>query len=67
MYHQTDEENIVRHSSGALINTDRRALEKYRKEKDRIKRIDEVEKDIQSLKEDLTEIKSLLQLIAKGR
>lgn len=56
-------------STGALLNTDNAGLEAYKKRKLNLKRkdnqISEMSKDINNLKEDLFEIKSVLQTIVQ--
>ena len=54
----------------AIINTDIDAYENYKKSKKikeaEVERIDNLEDDLKSLKDDLGEIKSLLRSIANG-
>ena len=54
----------------AIINTDMDAYENYKKSKKieeaEVERIDNLEDDLKSLKDDLGEIKSLLRSIANG-
>jgi len=56
-------------ATGALLNTDNAGLEAYKKRKLNLKRKDnqiaEMSKDINNLKEDLFEIKSVLQTIVQ--
>jgi hypothetical protein len=62
---QTEEKDYARDlSSKALINTNVRALEEYKMRKEQSKKLSSFECEIQSLKDDMSEIKSLLtQLI----
>jgi len=56
-----------RNTSGILMNTDRTALAAYKARKKQSVRMEEVCNDINSLKEDLADIKSALQAILKNR
>lgn len=62
---KTDVPGLYRTSDGALINKDNQALAAYKKRKHKEKRIEEMQSDIQSLKDDLQEIKSLLKGLVK--
>lgn len=53
--------------NNALLNTDNAGLAAYKAKKKQSMKIDEVCNDINSLKEDLAEIKEALQLILKNR
>jgi len=54
-------------STGALISNDLRGLAAYKARKKQSLRMDEVCNDINSLKEDLADIKEALQVILKNR
>lgn len=49
--------------SNALINTDRQSFEEYKRLKKQLKKTSEMENDINSLKNELREIKNLLKCI----
>lgn len=49
--------------SKALISTDRDALEAYKTRRGRALKLQELETDINNIKQDMTEIKTLLQQI----
>jgi DNA-binding transcriptional regulator YhcF (GntR family) len=52
---------------GALINTDNRALEAYRLQKQRNREINNTIKDMETVKQDMAEIKALLkELLGKN-
>lgn len=63
--------NLVRDTrSNAIINTDKRGYENYKnlkkvKSTDKM-RIDQIESDLSSLKDDICEIKTLLQNLLKN-
>lgn len=58
---QTQAANIVKDtSSGALLNTDRNALEARRARKKSVLKVEAVEKDVLEIKTELEEIRSLL-------
>lgn len=52
-----------RREASALINTDLDGLNAYKTRRDRMKKIEELETDIDIIKQDMTEIKMLLQKI----
>ena len=52
-----------RREASALINTDFDGLTAYKTRRDRMKKIEELETDIDNIKQDMTEIKMLLQKI----
>ena len=56
---------IYKVRDGILINTDNNSLAAYKNKKKRDKRVDEMQEDIQSLKNDLEEIKDLLKGLAR--
>lgn len=49
--------------SKALISTDREALEAYKTRRGRAKKMEELEADINNIRKDMSEIKTLLQQI----
>jgi DNA-binding transcriptional regulator YhcF (GntR family) len=52
---------------GAIINTDNRALEAYRLQKQRNREINNTIKDMETVKQDMSEIKALLkELLGKN-
>jgi len=56
-----------RREASALINTDFDGLNAYKTRRDRMKKIEELETDINMIKQDMTEIKTLLQnILNKG-
>jgi hypothetical protein len=54
-------------NSNALISKDLAGLQQYRAKKRQSKKLDEVCDDINSLKEDLAQIKDAIQIILKNR
>ena len=62
-----EDHKFRRNATGILMNTDQAGLVAYRARKKQSLRMDEVCNDINSLKEDLAEIKSALQVILKNR
>lgn len=52
-----------RREASALINTDLDGLAAYKTRRDRMKKIEELETDINTIKQDMSEIKTLLQNI----
>ena len=54
-------------NTNALLSTDHSGLAAYKAKKKQSLKLDEVCNDINSLKEDLAEIKSALQVILKNR
>ena len=52
-----------RREASALINTDLDGLNAYKTRRDRMKKIEELETDIDNIKQDMSEIKMLLQKI----
>lgn len=61
-YIKTDTENMVRDAAtNAILNTDYSALASYKKERARIIKTESLVKDIEDLKDDLREIKNILQ------
>lgn len=69
---RTEVPGIYKVSEGVLINKDNEGLKAYRAKKEKDRRLDRVEKDLQALKsdfvivrDDLTEIKELLRGLVK--
>lgn len=66
MEYKTDVPGIFKNpATGALINKDNKALDAYRKRKQKEQKLDMVEQDIASLKSDMQEIKELLRGLVK--
>lgn len=64
---QTEVKELGREpNSMALINTDRRSLDIYRKKRQEALNAKTLENDVEQLKNDMTEIKDLLRQIARG-
>jgi hypothetical protein len=58
---QSDHKDYVRDiNSNALLNTNTKALAEYRARKKAVNRLDTLEKDLNNVKQDINEIKSLL-------
>ena len=62
---KTDVPGIYKVRDGVLINTDNNSLNAYKNKKRREQMIDTMQEDIQSLKNDLEEIKDLLKGLAR--
>lgn len=62
-----EDHKFRRNATGILMNTDHAGLVAYKARKKQSLRMDEVCEDINSLKQDLAEIKSALKLILKNR
>ena len=62
---KTEVPGIFKVREGVLINTDNNSLAAYKNKKKRDRRVDEMQEDIQTLKNDLEEIKNLLRGLAK--
>jgi hypothetical protein len=62
---KTEVPGIFKVREGVLINTDNNSLAAYKNKKKRDRRVDEMQEDIQTLKNDLEEIKDLLRGLAK--
>jgi uncharacterized coiled-coil DUF342 family protein len=64
---QTEVSSLGREpNSMALINTDRRSLEIYKKQRAESKNAQNLHDDVEQLKNDMKEIKDLLVQIARG-
>ena len=62
---KTEIPGIVKVRDGILINTDNNSLAAYKNKKKRDRRVDEMEQDMQTMKNDLQEIKDLLKGLAR--
>ena len=62
---KTEVPGIYKVRDGVLINTDNNSLAAYKNKKKRDRRVDEMEEDIQVMKNDLQEIKDLLKGLAR--
>tara|TARA_Y100000389_G_scaffold203263_1_gene251122 strand:- start:1695 stop:1916 length:222 start_codon:yes stop_codon:yes gene_type:complete len=61
IYLQSDHPDFKRdQKTNALLNTNTRALAEYKARKNAVGRIDTVENDLNNMKQDINEIKSLL-------
>lgn len=62
---KTDVPGICKVSEGVLINTDKDALEAYRKRRSKNKEFEKMKEDVSSLKTDMQEIKEMLKKVLK--
>ena len=62
---KTEVPGIYKVREGVLINTDNNSLAAYKNKKKRDRRVDEMQEDIETLKNDLEEIKDLLKGLAR--
>lgn len=62
---KTEVPGIYKVREGVLINTDNESLIAYKNKKKREKNIDQMHDDIQTLKNDMQEIKDLIRGLAK--
>lgn len=62
---KTEIPGIVKVGEGMLINTDNDSLKAYKARKVREKKIDELDKSIECMKSELSEIKELLKGLVK--
>ena len=53
--------------SGAILNTNVRALEAYRKKREKSDKVDKLESEISSLKQNIDELKSLMLAVFAER
>jgi hypothetical protein len=61
-----DNEDLVRDAkSNAVLNTDLDALDKYKKRRAREKQVNKVVEEVDSLRQEMTEIKSLLMQLVQ--
>jgi hypothetical protein len=65
---KTDDPSLVRDKdTNAIINIDNAGFETFMKERERILRLDEVSTEVISLKQDMTQIKQMLQQLLNGK
>lgn len=57
---KTKYQGIYKVHEGLLLNTDNEALQQYKARKAKQRKLYELEKDVQSMKDDITQIKELL-------
>jgi prefoldin subunit 5 len=62
---KTEIPGIVKVGEGMLINTDNDSLKAYKSRKLREKKIDDLDKSMESMKNELSEIKELLKGLVK--
>ena len=62
---KTEVPGIYKVREGVLINTDNKALNAYKNKKRREHMVDEMHEELQSVKNDLQEIKDLLKGLAR--
>jgi hypothetical protein len=61
-----DDNKFVRDSySGAVVNTDLEGLRQYKLRKQQTMRVEELRNEVNTLRDDMSEIKSLLQALVK--
>lgn len=65
MEQKTEVQGIYKVTDGILINKDTDALKLYKNKKQRERRIDEIQEDVMSLKDDIQEIKQLLRGLSR--
>lgn len=65
MEQKTEVPGIYKVTDGILINKDTDALKLYKNKKQRERRIDEIQNDVASLKDDIQEIKQLLRGLSR--
>jgi hypothetical protein len=65
MEQKTEVPGVYKVSDGVLINKDNTALQAYKAQKRRLKKIDNIEEEISSLRKDMDEIKTLLRGLIK--
>lgn len=65
MEQKTDVPGLYKISEGVIINKDNEALKIYKNKKARERRIDEIQSDVLSLKDDIAEIKQLLKGLSR--
>lgn len=65
MEQKTDVPGLYKVSEGVIINKDNTALQIYKNKKQRERRIDEIQNDVASLKDDIQEIKQLLRGLSR--
>lgn len=62
---KTEIPGIVKVREGVLINTDNKALAAYKNKKKRETMVDDMHNEMQTLKDDIAEIKELLKGLAR--
>lgn len=65
MEQKTEVPGVYKVSDGVLINKDNTALQAYKAQKRKLKKIDNIEEEISSLRQDMDEIKTLLRGLIK--
>jgi hypothetical protein len=65
MEQKTEVPGVYKVSDGVLINKDNTSLQAYKAQKRRLKKIDNIEEEISSLRKDMDEIKTLLRGLIK--
>lgn len=65
MEQKTDVPGLYKVAEGIIINKDNKGLEAYRQKKMRERRIDDIQNDVASLRDDIMEIKELLKGLAR--
>lgn len=63
--YKTEIPGIYKTKDGILINKDNDALKAYKKKKEQVRKMKNLEEDIDSLKNDMAEIKELLKGLLK--
>lgn len=64
---KTEIPGIYKRSEGVLINKDNDALKAYKNRRLREKRLDDLQDEVSTLKDDMKEIKSLLLQLVKAK
>lgn len=62
---KTKYDGIYKEREGVLLNLDNEALKQYKASKQRLRKSEQMEKDVEALKSDLQEIKELLRALVK--
>jgi hypothetical protein len=62
---KTDVPGISKVSEGVLINTDKDALQAYKKQRTKNREFERMKEDVSSLKTDMQEIKEMLKKVLK--
>lgn len=65
MEQKTDVPGLYKVAEGIIINKDNTALQMYKQKKARERRIDDIQNDVASLKDDILEIKQLLRGLSR--
>jgi hypothetical protein len=65
MEYKTDVPGMYKTTEGSIINKDNQALNLYKANREKAKKLQELETTVASLKEDMQEIKSLLKGLTK--